>query len=362
MIAKMRRWLGVDARYELDAPNAPTGMEGDRPGQVIGDWLEQYIRDRESIRAKARPEELAAVAASASLVGRAFSLADVQPKQQGLTAGLLGLVGRELVYRGESVLVIDVSPVDGLTLTPSSSYDITGGWQPATWRYRCDRQGPSRVITSRREYAEVIHARINVDSKRPWRGQAPWKAASLTANLAARVELGLTQEVAIPPSRIAPYPAPSAEQMAAYQGQLARGGLHVLATADSITDTAMPNSTSIEPRRIGAEPAQALVELREQTTAEIMAACGCPMELFHGSEGAASREALRRWLHSTILPWAEVVAAELSEKLERDISLSFDRLMASDLSGRARAFQSMVHGGMDLAQAAALAGLMEAAE
>ena len=63
-----------------------------------------------------------------------------------------------------------------------------------------------------------------------------------------------------------------------------------------------------------------------------------------------------------ILPWAEVVAAELSEKLERDIALSFDRLMASDLSGRARAFQSMVHGGMDLAQAAALAGLMEAAE
>lgn len=124
----------------------------------------------------------------------------------------------------------------------------------------------------------------------------------------------------------------------------------------------MPLSTSVEPRKIGAEPSQALVELREQVTAEVMAACGCPMELFHGSEGAASREALRRWLHSTLLPWAEVVAAELSDKLERPISLSFDRLMASDLSGRARAFQSMVGGGMDIAQAAALAGLMQPAE
>ena len=31
---------------------------------------------------------------------------------------------------------------------------------------------------------------------------------------------------------------------------------------------------------------------------------------------------------------------ELSEKLDRKITLNFDRLMAADLSGRARAFQS----------------------
>ena len=34
-------------------------------------------------------------------------------------------------------------------------------------------------------------------------------------------------------------------------------------------------------------------------------------------------------------------------------------MFASDLSGRARAFQSMVGGGMDVQKAAALAGLME---
>ena len=356
MIGKIRQWLGVDARYELDAPNAPTGESS---GQVVNEWLEQYIRDRESIRAKARPEELAAVAASAAMVGRAFSLADVEPRLAGLSAGLLGLVGRELVYRGESVLVIDVDIVDGLRLTPSSSYDITGGWQPATWRYRCDLQGPSRVITSRREYAEVIHPRINVDSKRPWRGQAPWKSAALTANLAARVELGLTQEASLPPARIAPWPHDNTEEIQGYQARLARGGILTLPTADTLAgDSALP-SGAIEPRKIGAEPAQALVELREQTTAEVMAACGCPMELFHGSEGAASREALRRWLHSTILPWAAVVQEELSEKLEREVRLSFDRLMASDLSGRARAFQSMVKGGMNVSKAARLAGLMQ---
>ncbi len=38
--------------------------------------------------------------------------------------------------------------------------------------------------------------------------------------------------------------------------------------------------------------------------------------------------------------------------------LTFDGLFAADLSGRARAFQSMVGGGMDVSRAAALAGLM----
>ena len=34
-------------------------------------------------------------------------------------------------------------------------------------------------------------------------------------------------------------------------------------------------------------------------------------------------------------------------------------VIASDISGRARAFQSLVKGGMDVSKAAALAGLME---
>ena len=40
------------------------------------------------------------------------------------------------------------------------------------------------------------------------------------------------------------------------------------------------------------------------------------------------------------------------------MSLSFDSLMASDIMGRARAFQSMVGGGMEIERAASLSGLM----
>ena len=52
-----------------------------------------------------------------------------------------------------------------------------------------------------------------------------------------------------------------------------------------------------------------------------------------------------------------MVEAELRAKAHPGISLSFDSLFAADLSGRARAFHSMVGVGMDVAKAAALAGL-----
>ena len=54
------------------------------------------------------------------------------------------------------------------------------------------------------------------------------------------------------------------------------------------------------------------------------------------------------------------MAQVLSRKFGQEINFNFDRLFASDLQGRARSFQSMVGGGMDVGKAAALAGLMGA--
>ena len=68
----------------------------------------------------------------------------------------------------------------------------------------------------------------------------------------------------------------------------------------------------------------------------------------------------RQLLHASVTPVADIVAEELRDKLDTPgLALSFDRMFASDLSGRARAFQSMVGGGMAVAKAAALARLME---
>ena len=75
--------------------------------------------------------------------------------------------------------------------------------------------------------------------------------------------------------------------------------------------------------------------------------------------GTSAREALRRWLHTTVGPLAVLVQSELRKALEApDITLSFESLFASDLSGRARAFASLVKSGLTTDRAAALAGLL----
>ena len=76
-------------------------------------------------------------------------------------------------------------------------------------------------------------------------------------------------------------------------------------------------------------------------------------------QGTAAREAFRRFLHATVTPLLAAMAAEAALKLDTP-GLAFDAtgLHAADVSGRARAFQSMIGGGMDITKAAALSGLL----
>ena len=111
--------------------------------------------------------------------------------------------------------------------------------------------------------------------------------------------------------------------------------------------------------RFGANPPGVLAQLRSDAALSVLALCGVPTSLLERADGTALREAWRQFLHASVMPVSLSVAAELSDKLDSNVSLSFDRMFASDLSGRARAFQSMVGGGMDVAKAATLAGLME---
>ena len=103
---------------------------------------------------------------------------------------------------------------------------------------------------------------------------------------------------------------------------------------------------------------QAQVVLRSDVGMSILNARGVPSELVERGEGTGAREAWRRFLHGSVDPVAKLVAAELSEKLETDVTLDLSSLHASDVQGRARAFQSLVGGGMSIAEAAAVTGLI----
>ena len=114
----------------------------------------------------------------------------------------------------------------------------------------------------------------------------------------------------------------------------------------------------LKAERFGAEPPAALVELVSVASQEVYAACGFNAALWGGSQAASVREAWRLALFGVLSPLGKLVESELQEKLEDTVTLSWQELRASDLSGRARAFQSMVGGGMAVAEAVAVAGLM----
>ena len=114
----------------------------------------------------------------------------------------------------------------------------------------------------------------------------------------------------------------------------------------------------LKSERFGAEPPASLVELVDVSSREVYAACGFNGALWGGSSSAAVREAWRLALFGVLAPLGRLVESELQEKLDDTVTLSWQELRASDLSGRARAMQSMVGGGMALADAVAVAGLM----
>ena len=101
-----------------------------------------------------------------------------------------------------------------------------------------------------------------------------------------------------------------------------------------------------------------MVELMSVASREIYAACGFNAALWGGAQAASVREAWRLALFGVLSPLGRMVESELQDKLEDTVKLSWQELRASDLSGRARAFQSMVGGGMPVDQAVSVAGLM----
>ena len=333
------------------------------------DALVHQILSQAGGKATATPAATGALEAAAGMVARCFAAATVNGPEHltaALTPGFLSTLGRALIRRGELVAVIDVDPDGRVRLSPASDFDVTGDHEPETWMYRINLAGPSRYTTRPNVPAvAVIHARYQVDTARPWRGVGPLQAAALAGRLSAETVAALADGESGPRGSILPLPVdgddPTVASLKADIKTLG-GKLAFVESVKVMFPGAAANAPrgDWEPKRLGADPPSAEVELVSVASAEVLGACGIPVSLFSiRGDGTAQRESFRRMLHSTIQPLGRIVSGELSEKLEAKIALNFDRLFAADLSGRARAFQSMVGGGMDVAKAAGLAGLME---
>ena len=327
-------------------------------GGTYTDAVVRLLGQQATATSSARAADTGAYETAAGLWERAFASATVQDAGMAaaaLTPPVLGYIGRQLIATGESVHLLRIVG-GGPMLLPAHTWDISGNPNPASWRYTITLPGPDMTETIMAPASAVIHCRYATLPAEPWRGVSP--LAAETTQLAATLESELRKELAINPAHVLPLP-PSADR-----DKLA-ADLKISALA--IVDAQGP-SFGGNPQggaqwhviRIGPAPPPALIELRKTVNSTLLAACGVPIELLDRTDGAGRREAWRQFLHSSVGPVARSVSAELAAKLDApNLELNFDSLFASDLSGRARAFQSLVGGGMDIAGAAALAGLAE---
>ena len=209
-----------------------------------------------------------------------------------------------------------------------------------------------------------------VDPANPWRGCGPLELADQTGSLVGALESSLSNESSTPTGFLLPVPQGDDADQDEEDDPLVelKADLKTLGGGLALVETtaagfgegrgAAPQKDWI-PYRLGPAPPAALCTLREDVGRSVLAACGISPAMVGGkSDGTARREAFRQFLHLSVQPLAKTIQEEFRAKLELNLTLDFSELMAGDLMGRARAFQSLVGGGIDVEKAAALSGLL----
>ena len=315
----------------------------------------------------ASPDALAATEICAGQWGRAFASAELSvdgPAADAVNPNTLELIGRELVRRGEALFVMEFRR-GRLVLDPAAWWDVYGGPNPDEWMYQVTTSGPDETETALYSPDRVLHFRYAVQPIQPWRGLSPLAVQSETSALASILETRLKEEIQGPVGKLVALPTTDSVTEADYVTKLAelKGKTLLVPTTQGGwkvgPDGQPPPNNDWRPVRHGAEPPDSMVNLRSETARHVLASCGVPVELVETSDGTGQREGWRRFLFGTIAPVGRKVEQELRDKLDMPaVKLVWDELRASDLAGRARAFQSMVCAGMKVRDAAELSGLM----
>ena len=305
---------------------------------------------------------LAAIETAARWWGLGLASATVNPSSGALAAitpTVLDGIGRALCRSGESLHVIDVR--DGrVTLTPTASWEVHGGDDPASWKYRCTMNGPTTTRTTTKDASSVLHVRYAPSASEPWRGRSPvqmardsFKAASLLEG-AAREEFSFTQKQLIAPRRGAGDFAPIDSLTPDTIQKI------VSAFAEHVGAPTIVLPADVVPSRLGPEPPDSYAQLRDRFENSILSLHGIPPSLVSATgTGTAMREGFRQVLHSLLRPLGSLVVEELQAKIDPDAALDFSALRAGDIMGTARAFGSLVTAGLTPQSAAEIVGLKD---
>ena len=339
--------------------------------QSYTDALVEAIIARSGGTGAALPSQSGALGVGTFLIGRAFASATVTGTRpaiaQALTPDVLEYLGRSIARVGEALFYLRVNR-DGLQLFPVVSHDLIGTFDPATWRYRLDLAGPSGTWSVNARPDSVIHCRYLVEAERPWRGLAPLDVARSAGQLNSEVNTALTDESSGPRGSVIAVPKDGGDStLDTLKTQLKtlKGKAALVETTSSGwgQGQAQAPRTDWMQKRIGSQMPDSLVALRNDADRLVLATLGVPIGMLEKVDGAAMRESWRQLLHATIAPLGRIVETELRNKLDSPgLAFSWSELRASDIAGRARAFGSLVNGGMEIDKALAVTGLLSQEE
>ena len=319
----------------------------------------------------------AALESCATLYASALSACTVSGPSsiaRALTADWRASVASSLIRSGQAVFVIGADPVSGLSLAPSSHWDVHGGPRPASWYYRCELAGPSGTAWETHPAAAVLHLRWLVDPARPWAGVSPLQHAADTASLSGWLEKRLSEESSGPVGSFLPvakYDTSGADldgddaddPLALLRRDIGSAKGQVLAVESQMAAADSPASAprkDFVPQRFGANPPRDLVELRTHVCLDIASACGIPRVLFDATaSGQSQREGWRQFVSTSVDGFARRIEAQVDEQLGVTIQIDTSPLGGRDVQARAAAFRRLAgkEGGLTIDDARAAAGI-----
>lgn len=285
-----------------------------------------------------------------------------------LPSDCLAWLGRELILRGQGVLLIDTS-MGRLRFVPVWHVDIDGfGPFPEAWTYRCTVNSPDNSTYVRVSGSGVVHLNWATDPVRPWRGLPPWDTT--TGAVLGSVEGRLKNEARTPFG----YLLPSRDRRGSPTDDNAENAGFNFAGLNGklVTTTGTPQEVAgagqvanpqqrYSPIRLGMDLPQTLVQFRKDIERSVFLTCGVPPSLTDTSDGTSQRESYRRFCLLSVEPVLRRLSSELVAKLEitpAEAAFNIWGLWGHDLAGRAKAFQVLVAAGKSEAEASKLAGLM----
>ena len=298
-----------------------------------------------------------AVQSAAGLWARCLSVAAAEPELEAVTPDLLAGVGFDLAVVGEFVAVVQVDGSGRVSLLRASSWNISGGPDPATWMYDVSLSGPTGTYTRVVPADGVLHVRYLPDCRTPWRGVAPWKRAPSLSKLTAEVEAALIREVRLPTKIIIPMPQGANIDTNTLRSDFQNQDYQV--AFPTTTSAGFGGGRSSAPlsdwkvTRLKSEPEEALVGLCRDIPGQVGILYGIPNVLTSGSGSESqTREAFRRFVLTAIEPLALIVSRELTRVFEVPVELDLSELAHADIAGRARAFKALTGAGMSPSDAA----------